>query len=496
MSDISELSKLGGGFMRWDDLIEQVEETVQGKMEEIKNLSILGLDARSPKDFYDFEHGLMALSRGLAGEITQIVIVGIFDDAQWQDEKVALAKGARSDLRYVDTYDFKIQTLSGCTVKVPAKYIGPKSAGKTKTRKGKKIKRNRGAGFYPAPASLGISHHRTPALMSEITRQVVESSSEEEARESLARRGIDLDIKTVWRLINLHGEDSLKARDEKLAVATGQEGEMSGMRVVAAVDGGRIRMRKNNKRGRKPKGKKRRRFKTPWQEPKVLTIYVVDAEGQRDRSIPPIIDGTMGNADAVTSLLVGYLRLLGVKMAEKLVIIGDGARWIWNRVSAIIEGVGIDPKKVTAIVDFYHAVEHLQSFADLKTGWSEKFRKQWVTKNRKLLRRGKIMKVIETLRGLASGRNAKKLTTELNYFVRNAAKMKYAWFKRCRLPIGSGAVESCIRRVVNLRMKSPSTFWDEENAEGFMHLRALYKSGRWDEIFMQTLEGQAIPEAA
>ena len=473
----------------------QVEETVQGWMEEIKNLVIIGLAARSPKALLDFELALMALIRELAGEITRIVIVGIFDDAQWQDEKVALAKGRRKDLRYVNKPNFKIHALCGCTVEVKAKYIGPKCGGKTKTRKAKKIMRG-DAGFYPAPASMGISHHCTPGLMSEITRQVVESSSEEEARESLARRGIHLDIKTVWRLTNLHGVDSLRARDVKLAVATGQVGEMSGKRVVAAVDGGRIRMRKNNKRGRKPKGKKRRGFKTPWQEPKVLTVYVIDAEGRRDRTIPPIIDGTMGNADAVTTILVGYLRLMGVHMAEKLVIIGDGARWIWNRVRAIIEGVGIDPKKVTAIVDFYHAVEHLQSFADLKTGWNDKFRKQWVTKNRKLLRRGKIKDVIEALRSLATGRNAKKLTTELKYFVRNAAKMKYAWFKRCRLPIGSGAVESCIRRVVNLRMKSPSTFWDEENAEGFMHLRALYKSGRWDETFMQTLEAQAIPEAA
>ena len=67
---------------------------------------------------------------------------------------------------------------------------------------------------------------------------------------------------------------------------------------------------------------------------------------------------------------------------------------------------------------------------------------------------------------------------------------------RPREPIGSGAVESCIRRVVNLRMKSPSTFWDEENAEGIMHLRALYKSGRWDETFMQALDCRAIPGAA
>ena len=140
--------------MRRDDLIEQVEETVQGRMEEIKNLAILGLDARSPKALYGFEQALMALCRGLAGEVEEIVLEGIFDDTQWQDEKVSVAKGGRRDLRYVDTYNFKIHTLSGCTLEVKAKYLGPRSEGKTKTRKAKKIKRRRGSVLYPAPASL------------------------------------------------------------------------------------------------------------------------------------------------------------------------------------------------------------------------------------------------------------------------------------------------------------------------------------------------------
>jgi hypothetical protein len=105
---------------------------------------------------------------------------------------------------------------------------------------------------------------------------------------------------------------------------------------------------------------------------------------------------------------------------------------------------------------------------------------------------GKIEKVIENIKAVAKGRNVKKMKTELNYFVKNTSKMRYAWFKRCRLPIGSGAVESCIRRVVNLRMKCPSTFWTEDNAEGFLHLRSLYKSGRWDSGFVQTLETQAL----
>jgi hypothetical protein len=86
--------------------------------------------------------------------------------------------------------------------------------------------------------------------------------------------------------------------------------------------------------------------------------------------------------------------------------------------------------------------------------------------------------------------------TEPNYFVKNKERMRYARFKKLSLPIGSGAVESCIRRVVNLRMKGPCIFWREENAEGFLHMRAYFKSGRWDEMVMRTLDAQASPAAA
>src|SRR5262245_64107759 len=51
-----------------------------------------------------------------------------------------------------------------------------------------------------------------------------------------------------------------------------------------------------------------------------------------------------------------------------------------------------------------------------------------------------------------------------------------------KLPIGSGQVESAVRRVVNRRFKAPGSFWTETTVSGLMHLRAAFKAGRWDEI--------------
>jgi hypothetical protein len=58
------------------------------------------------------------------------------------------------------------------------------------------------------------------------------------------------------------------------------------------------------------------------------------------------------------------------------------------------------------------------------------------------------------------------------------------------MPIGSGAVESAVRRVINLRLKSPCIFWTEETAEEMLLLlRAYYKSGRWNLLKKMAYEG-------
>lgn len=480
--------------MRQKELNAQIQLRIDELASLIKKVAIQGAaEVRSAKGFYNIEQEIVGICRELAGRITGIVLAAILDDREWEKDKVDLFKGA--NLRCIGKRSVVVVTLSGIKISAEAEYLAPKKSKKS-TGRGKKPGRRHGTGVFPALIALGIMYKCTPALVSETARQVVESCSMDEAQKSLARRGIAMSVKKVWTLSKAFATDALAAIESLLANGADGDGEFAGQRVVACIDGGRIRTRKPRRRGPIPKGKKRRGYNTPWREPKVLIIYVIDEEGRRDKRFMPIIDGTLGDADCVIALLVGYLRLLGVDKAAQLVISGDGAKWIWNRVGDIIEGVGIGEKKVFAIVDFYHAVEHLQTAADLMTGWSNERRKKWVTKHRRLLRRGKVDDVIASIKSLIGKRKAKKLRTELNYFDKNKSRMRYAWFKKHRLPLGSGAVESCIRRVVNLRMKGAGIFWKEESAEGFLHMRAQFKSGRWDDMVMRTLNAQAIPAAA
>ncbi len=102
--------------------------------------------------------------------------------------------------------------------------------------------------------------------------------------------------------------------------------------------------------------------------------------------------------------------------------------------------------------------------------------------------------VIAELEELATGQpEDSAVWRELNYLTKHfeAGRLRYNCF-RCRgVPLGSGAIESTIRRVVNLRLKGNSIYWKEENAEAVFQLRAAVVSGRWEEILAHTREAMA-----
>jgi hypothetical protein len=123
------------------------------------------------------------------------------------------------------------------------------------------------------------------------------------------------------------------------------------------------------------------------------------------------------------------------------------------------------------LIDFYYAVEHLGKVAGLRKSWTAKQRKCRVRKHRRLLSQGQVDQVIDAVKEICRGSNSKDIRTERNYPVRNLSRMAYARIRALKLPIGSGSVESGIRRVVNLRLKGPCIFWCKQNAEAILLLR-------------------------
>jgi hypothetical protein len=353
-----------------------------------------------------------------------------------------------------------------------------------------------GGGLYPELAAYRISEGSSPNVQAEVGRQVALLPIEQ-ARAELARRGLESDEKAVRRIANELGAQMLAARTRDLLRFRRGElpagDELKGKRVAASLDGGRVRVRTVIKKVRVGGKTQRKPFKVEWREPKLLILFETDEKGRMAKGCRPIIDGTLRGPDALIELLAFHLHRLGAAAAQVVTFTADGAPWIWARLDWVTARVGLEPARVVEVLDWCHAVHHL-SLALQASGLSEGERGERYARLRRSLKKGRSEDVIEELEGLAAGQpEGAAVWREIGYLIRHseAGRLRYDCF-RCRgVPLGSGAIESTIRRVLNLRLKGTSLFWEESNAEAVIQLRAAVLSGRWEERLEQTREAMA-----
>ena len=119
---------------------------------------------------------------------------------------------------------------------------------------------------------------------------------------------------------------------------------------------------------------------------------------------------------------VYYLKKLGVSLADKVLFISDGAKWIWDRVAKLISGLGIKAAQCVFVLDFYHAVEHLSSIASSKK-WTAQVIKKWVSKQRKRLLNGKRELFMTEIEAICQGSKNKILQREREYFKTHLSHM-------------------------------------------------------------------------
>ena len=135
------------------------------------------------------------------------------------------------------------------------------------------------------------------------------------------------------------------------------------------------------------------------------------------------------------------------------------------------------------VLDCCHATHHI-SGALKALGLNDAARLPLYREHRTLLRNGQWRRVVTELTDLASEASPEHAVwTEIAYIEKHdtAGRLSYPHFKGLGLPLGSGAIESSIRRVINLRLKSNSTFWKETSAEAMLQLRSQLLTDRWYE---------------
>jgi hypothetical protein len=285
------------------------------------------------------------------------------------------------------------------------------------------------------------------------------------ARNELGRKDVHLDIKTILRVARETGKYALAQRFQWLMSWRAGElpagNELAGKKVAVASDGGKIRLREFSPQGRKTK-KNRKKFKTPWREPRIFIIFVLDENGRIDRNYKPFIDGTMYGPDALMELLAMQLHRLGAAKANTGIFLGDGAEWIWNRIPWVLNQAGLETSAWYFSLDFYHAMEHVSaSIAAAFVGDSKdmKSRRQHLrTRLRRLLKMGHIRKVIQCLREISS-KAPGVIKGHIAYLELRIPLMNYDALKKKGLPIGSGSVAFGFTRFFLIENPKKSVYY-------------------------------------
>jgi hypothetical protein len=311
-------------------------------------------------------------------------------------------------------------------------------------------------------------------------------------------------VKRIERLTYKFGQIGINLRQTKISNL--QQGKLpdgnilKDQRVVIAVDGGRSRIR-INKKGRKNLKTNKHGFTGEWVEPKLLTIYVVDEQGNKVKNgeIKIVNDGTYEDYKGFLPILEMHLISLGISQAKQVLLIADGAEWIWKHIPLLLKKLK-SPDATYQLFDFYHVTERLQKFADVAFS-DDKERNNWFKKARRTLKKSNAMTIIRQMDEFifeATGERCKTMVIQRNYLLRayRERRLNYVKILDRKLPIGSGAIESLIRQVVNLRIKGNSKFWLKENAEIILHLRCQWMAGSWDNFCGSIFNSFIKPQTA
>lgn len=325
----------------------------------------------------------------------------------------------------------------------------------------------------------GCLKKSSPAYYSLVSQLSAVCPSYEIASQVLSDQGIKSNAKRI-RALSTHTGAIGAALG--LSAQLDKSENMSGLRVVVQIDGGRSRIR-TPKKDRSKKGYMK--YETPWREPKLIAIHVLDKDGNIGHSIrKPIYRASVQDAKSCMDDLVETLKVLGVSQAQEVQFLADGASFIWKRIRSAFRKAGVAAKKITYTLDYYHAVEHLKDLSELlplTKPERDKHFKEWKADLWEGLANTIVRKFKRLIRQ-ASSSLSDTMKTALKYFKKHHDRMQYKRFKRRKLLCGSGLVESAIRRVINLRFKGSSAFWYEDNLNNMLVLRCAFLSRRWHNL--------------
>jgi len=302
--------------------------------------------------------------------------------------------------------------------------------------------------------------------------------------------GLRVSTKAVERVAEAVGEQIEQQNQREQEYILGGKvvpflGEDTIPKLYVAIDASGVPVVPRETEGRKGKDETGRPKTREAKLGCVFTQTEVDEEGYavRDEESTTYV-GAIETAESFGPRIYAEAVRRGLLRAQKVILLGDGAKWIWGIAEEHFPGA-------TEIVDLYHAREHLAKVAKLLCGVNTPQSQEWLAARRDELDDGKVEAVIAAMSGPRPGDSEaqEEVETQMEYFRGNAARMRYAEFRSQGLFVGSGVVEAGCKTIFSQRLKLSGMHWTVRGANAVIALRCHQLSSRWEEFWESRATG-------
>jgi hypothetical protein len=342
---------------------------------------------------------------------------------------------------------------------------------------------------FPADQALGLSDtgSASPAVQ-EMAALTVSKMPVQEASAVIERlTGVKLPPATLDREARRQGQRAERKRTELDAQMRTAQGAAQVLpapatpfTLIIELDAWNIRERDDW--GRSTVLRRQGREPERWHWVYGGTCFRLDQRVESARGRPCILSrGTVMTRQGVAGLrdqLFAEAQRHGLAQAAKVLVVADGAAWIWNL-------TGDRFPQAHQRLDYYHASEHLWAVAHALHPEADRAARQWVEPLLRQLQRGRAPVVLNNLRTLVKRLRQKKqqaVAAELAYLESHRERMDYAAARRNGEPEGSGAMESTCRQY-QCRFKRSGQFWSRAGDEALMCLDTFWRNDRWQVLF-------------
>jgi hypothetical protein len=347
---------------------------------------------------------------------------------------------------------------------------------------------------FAADAVLGLPEEGTqsPAVqeMAALTVSKMPATEAEQVVERLA--GVKISAATLGRAARQQGQRAQRQReqlDQKMSTPEGRAQQdrdlqlqlpLEPFTLVIELDAWNIRERDDW--GRSDTLRAQGQEPSRWHWAYGGTCFRLNHRGQSAGGRPVILSRgyvmTRGGVDALKEQLWAEAMRHGLGRANEVLIVADGAVWIWNLAGDRFPGA-------RQRVDFYHVSQHLWAVAHTLHAPDDTAARAWVEPLLAKLKADESCEVItelEQLQERLEGARAEAVQKEVSYLQSHRGRMDYGTAKQKGEPLGSGAMESTCRQY-QCRFKRTGQFWSQTGDEALMCLETFRRNGRWHLLF-------------